>query len=70
MIISGRANNGSPYLDPTRADLDRLGIDARHDQGSTVILIAECCTLKYGGVDIPDLESPPQMNRGSSYMSG
>ena len=42
----------------------------RHDQGSTVVLIAECCTLEDGDADIPDLQSPPPMNRGSGYMSG
>jgi hypothetical protein len=48
----------------------RLGIDARHDQGSTVAFIAECGTLEAGDADIPDLQSPPPMNRGSGYMSG
>jgi hypothetical protein len=35
-----------------------------------VVLTAECCRLEEGDADMPDLQSPPPMNRGSGYMPG
>ncbi|MFL6046954.1 MAG: hypothetical protein ACJ72M_17830 [Propionibacteriaceae bacterium] len=61
----------SPARHTARAESGqgRLGIDARHDQGSTVVLTAECCTLEDGDATYLIFSRRPQINRGSGYMS-
>ena len=49
-----------PEVHTVRAESDQgpLGrIDARHDQGSTVVRTVDYCTLEDGDADIPDLQS-------------